>query len=374
MAGIYIHIPFCNTKCIYCDFYSITDHSKKNEIIDSIIKEISFRAPKLKDKKFETIFFGGGTPSLLSVPDFQKIFEALYANINIAPNPEITIEANPGTMNRKKLKDFRQNLPVNRISFGVQSFNDDDLKYLSRIHTSAKAIESIKISQDVGYDNINLDLIFAIPGQTKEKWVFNLQKAAELETKHISAYSLIFEEGTPLFNMYMKKKAIPQTEDAERRLYDLTMSFLKDSGYNQYEISNYAKKGYECRHNLKYWSHDEYISFGPSAASYINKYRWVNVKDIDKYIEQINSGTGAYDFMEFIDEQKSLDEYIMLGLRSKGINLLTLKQKYNTDFHAKYNVTCGILIKNKLARLKNNIFSLTPRGYAICDEILASYF
>jgi oxygen-independent coproporphyrinogen-3 oxidase len=374
MAGIYIHIPFCNTKCIYCDFYSITDHSKKNEIIDSIIKEISFRSSQLKDKKFETIFFGGGTPSLLSVSDFKKMFEALYANLNISHNPEITIEANPGTMNRKKLKDFKQNLPINRISFGVQSFNDDDLKYLSRIHTSAKAEESIKTAQDVGYDNINLDLIFAIPGQTKEKWIYNLQKAVDLNTKHISAYSLIFEEGTPLFNMYMKKKAIPQTGDAERKLYDLTMSFLKDAGYNQYEISNYAKEGFECRHNLKYWSHDEYISFGPSAASYINRYRWVNVKDIDKYIGQINSGTAAYDFMEFIDEQKSLDEYIMLGLRSKGINLLTLKQKYNTDFHAKYNVTCGILIKNKLARLKNNIFSLTPRGYAICDEILASYF
>lgn len=373
MAGIYLHIPYCNTKCIYCDFYSITNHSTKNEMIDCMLKEIEGKAGKVKDKKFDTIFFGGGTPSLLSDYIFKKIFDTLYSNLNISKDSEITIEANPGTLNKKKLQSFRE-LPINRISIGVQSFNDLDLKFLTRIHSGKQAIDSIKTAQDAGYNNINLDLIFALPEQSLKHWENNLETAVALNTGHISAYSLIFEEGTPLIKLYNQGKILPADEEKEREMYDFTMSFFEDSGFNHYEISNYAKPGYECRHNLKYWRHKEYISFGPSAASFINDYRWVNVRDVNEYIKRIKSGTLAYDFIEYINYNKSVDEFIMLGLRSIGIDLNIFKEKYNVDFLVKYKNTAELLIKNELAGINKDTFYLTSKGYAVCDEILAAYF
>ncbi|MGH2576122.1 MAG: radical SAM family heme chaperone HemW, partial [Ignavibacteria bacterium] len=197
MSGIYLHIPFCDTKCIYCDFYSITNHSTKELFIKSLIKEIKDKSTQLTSKNFDTIFFGGGTPSLLSNDDFNLIFDVLYSALNISDKSEITIEANPGTLGKEKLIQLKK-LPINRISFGVQSFIDSELKFLTRIHSSEEAINAIKSAQDAGFENINLDLIFALPGQTMENWKYNLETAFNLNTQHISAYSLIFEEGTYL--------------------------------------------------------------------------------------------------------------------------------------------------------------------------------
>ncbi|MFI5145146.1 MAG: radical SAM family heme chaperone HemW [Ignavibacteria bacterium] len=373
MAGIYIHIPFCDTKCIYCDFYSITDHARKNELIDCIINEIQILSPKLHSKKFETIFFGGGTPSLLSLNDFERLFDTIYSNLNIEKDSEITIEANPGTLDKNKLVMFRK-LPVNRISFGVQSFIDSELKFLTRIHDSEQAIGSIKSAQDSGFDNINLDLIFAIPGQTLEAWKYNLLKALNLNTKHISAYSLIFEEGTPLFSLFKQKKVSQAKIDLEREMYDYTMEYLPLNGYQQYEVSNYANPGYECKHNLQYWEHKEYIGFGPSAASYIDNYRQVNIRDIGKYIDKIKNNKNAADFTEFIDNDTSIYEYIMLGLRSRGVDFNTFRKNYKLDFRTKYSQTIEILINAGLAQLTQDNLRLTPKGYAVCDEILATYF
>ena len=373
MSGIYLHIPFCDTKCIYCDFYSITNHSRKDEFIDCLIREIQNESQGLKELKFDTIFFGGGTPSLLTLNDFERIFETLYSNLNISSSSEITIEANPGTLDKNKLVDFRK-LPVNRISFGVQSFIDTELKFLSRIHDSNQAIDSIKSAQDAGYDNINLDLIFAIPGQSMHNWKYNLEKAISLNTQHISAYSLIFEEGTPLFSLFQQKKVSQANIDLEREMYDFTMEFLPENGFAQYEVSNYSKSGFECRHNLKYWEHNEYIGFGPSAASFIDNYRRVNIKNIDKYIQKISSGTNAIDFVEYIDKDTSVYEFIMLGLRSKGIDFQRFQNKFNRDFRVSYTKTIDILTHEGLAKLSPNDLHLTPKGYAVCDEILATYF
>jgi oxygen-independent coproporphyrinogen-3 oxidase len=373
LAGIYLHIPFCDTKCIYCDFYSITNHSRKNEFINCLIKEIEKEAPELKGKKFDTIFFGGGTPSLLSRNDFEKLFDSLYSNLNISSDSEITIEANPGTLNNKKLKEFRK-LPINRISFGVQSFIDSELKFLSRIHNSEQATNSIKSAKDEGYKNINLDLIFAIPGQTLNNWKYNLEQALSLETQHISAYSLIFEEGTPLFTLYKSNKVRSADIETERELYDFTMDYFGENGFEQYEISNYSKPGFECKHNLKYWEHKEYIGFGPSAASYIDNYRRVNIRNLDIYIQKIARGENAYDFIEFIDEQTSIYEYIMLGLRSKGIDFKSFSKTYRQDFRSRYRYPIEILTEKGMAELNANTLRLTPKGYAVCDEILATYF
>jgi len=373
MSGIYLHIPFCDTKCIYCDFYSITNHSRKNELIDCLIKEIEDKSISLNGKHFDTIFFGGGTPSLLSYDDFSRLFESLYSSLSISDKSEITIEANPGTLSREKLEELKK-LPVNRISFGVQSFNNSELKFLTRIHSGEQAIESVKSAQDAGFDNINIDLIFALPEQTPQSWQSTLEKAIELNTQHIAAYSLIYEEGTILFDMFEKKKVSKATEENERKLYDFTMEFLGKSGFEQYEVSNYTKPGYECRHNLKYWERNEYIGFGPSAASFIDNNRRVNVRDINEYITRVNSGVKTFDFFETIDYQTSIYEYIFLGLRSKGIDLVEFTRRYEFDFEDKYKDTVNLLTKNKLAFKNKSVFKLTPMGYALCDEILSSYF
>jgi oxygen-independent coproporphyrinogen-3 oxidase len=373
MSGIYLHIPFCDTKCIYCDFYSITDQKRKDELIDCLIKEIENKSRTLKDKYFDTVFFGGGTPSLLSYDDFSRLFESLYSNFHIAGNSEITIEANPGTLDKKKLKQFKK-LPVNRISFGVQSFIDSELKFLTRIHSSKQAAESITSAQDAGFDNVNIDLIFALPNQSVESWNYSLEKAIELGTQHISAYSLIYEEGTVLYDMLKKRKVNKAEEETERQLFDFTMEFLASNGFYQYEVSNYAKNGYECRHNLKYWTRSEYIGFGPSSASFIDEKRWVNVRDVKEYIKRINSNVKTYDSVENIDTETSIYEYIFLALRSKGINLKEFAGKYRFEFESRYESAVNTMVKNELAVEENYVFRLTPKGYALCDEILASYF
>ncbi len=373
MPGIYLHIPFCDTKCIYCDFYSITNHSKKNEFLSAIKKEIAAQSAKLRDSSFDSVFFGGGTPSLLDKDDFTSIFDTLYNNYDISVNTEITIEANPGTLTKEKLEQFKQ-LPINRISFGVQSFIDEELNFLTRIHSSNEAINSIRAAQDAGFENINLDLIFALPGQTMESWKFNLERAVKLNTQHISAYSLIFEKGTALYSM-MEKGSVSRADlDLEQEMYEYTMEYLTAKGYEQYEISNYAKPGKECRHNLKYWTLEEYISFGPSASSYIGDKRWTNVKNIGKYIDLIEEGKDAYDFIETIDKDTSITEHIMLGLRSRGIVFADFKDKHNIDFLNTYSSRVELLIEKGFAVKDNTKLSLTRKGYAVCDEIVASLF
>ncbi len=373
MPGIYLHIPFCDTKCIYCDFYSITNHSRKAEFINSLKSEIISKSHSLKDKLFDSVFFGGGTPSLLNHSEFTEIFDVLYRHYNISSDTEISIECNPGTLDKAKLDEFKK-LPINRLSFGVQSFIDEELKYLTRIHTAEEAITSVKAAQDTGFDNINIDLIFALPNQSMQSWQYNLNKATELGTQHISAYSLIFEEGTALYTMRKNGKAKQADIELEQEMYEYTMEFLAKNGYIQYEISNYSKPGYECRHNLKYWTLEEYIAFGPSASSYIGDKRWTNVKNIGKYIELVDSGRDSYDFIETIDKDTSITEHIFLGLRSKGVNYAEFQKRYNINFHEKYSSPIELLLKNGYAVTSSEKLSLTRKGYAVCDEIVASYF
>ncbi len=373
MAGIYLHIPFCDTKCIYCDFYSITNHSKKAEFLAAIKKEIISYSKQLSGRKFDSIFFGGGTPSLLNYSEFSEIFKVLYNNYNISPDTEITIESNPGTLNIDKLREFKK-LPINRISFGVQSFIDEELQFLTRIHTAKQAMESILAAKETGFDNVNLDMIFALPNQLMDSWKYNLEEAVKLDTKHISAYSLIFEKGTMLYSMRDKGQVQNADIELEQEMYEFTMQYLTDAGYRQYEISNYAKPGFECRHNLKYWTLEEYIAFGPSASSYIGNNRWTNIKNIGRYIELIESGRPAYDFIETIDSQTSVTEHIMLGLRSVGVNFSDFRNRHNIDFESAYKSPITTLITNGYAIKDDSKLYLTRKGYAVCDEIVATLF
>jgi oxygen-independent coproporphyrinogen III oxidase len=307
MSGIYIHIPFCERKCIYCDFYSVENLNLIDRFTESLLKEIeifSIEADFFNDSIFDTIYFGGGTPSLLEPAQIEKILNKLSQSFKISSNPEITLETNPGTVDKRRLLEFK-NLGVNRISFGVQSFFDDDLKFLGRIHTGEDAFRCINDSFEVGFENVSIDLIFGLPGQTVEKWLENLKFAVSLNVPHISAYNLIVERGTPLHELVSLGKVEIPEDEIQAQLYERTIDFLENAGYVHYEVSNYAFEGFECRHNLKYWQYENYIGFGPSAHSFwINK-RWWNFANLNKYINALDLGKIPVANFEILDEEKN---------------------------------------------------------------------
>lgn len=274
MSGLYIHIPFCEHKCIYCNFYSIENLDTKNRFLNALHTEIDLRYESLignefAPKKYDTIFFGGGTPSLLTPLEIGKIIYHLKEKFLVDELAEITIECNPGTLNESYLNGYKD-AGINRLSFGVQSFDDEELKFLTRIHSAQQARDAITSAKKV-FDNISLDLIFALPNQSLKKWKENLEEGVTLGTKHISAYSLIFEEGTPLNAMKLNKSVFPLDEDTDADMYSCTMETLNKYGFEQYEVSNYSKPGYHSKHNLKYWLRESYISFGPSAHSFLRE-------------------------------------------------------------------------------------------------------
>lgn len=373
MCGIYLHIPFCNTKCIYCDFYSITNFNLREKFIEALLGEISLYRNELKEKKFDTIFFGGGTPSLLTISEISRILDHLFCSLNISSNIEITIECNPGTVCREKLTEIIK-LHVNRISFGIQSFIDEELSMLTRIHNSLEAERSVKDAQDAGFSNINIDLISSLPGQTIDRFKYNLEKAVSLNTQHISVYTLTYEQGTPLYDMKIKGRVSPLSEDTESKIYRYTSQFLRGSGFEHYEVSNFAKAGFRCRHNMKYWNTEEYIGFGPSASSYINQTRSTNIRNIYCYINKISEGNKPVEFSEFIDINTSMNEYIFLGLRSTGLNFDSFINRFGFDFKKKFKKSIKELTKQGFAVCADNEFRLTPEGYSLCDEITIRYF
>lgn len=373
MPGIYIHIPFCNSKCIYCDFYSVTNQSLRPSFIEALFKEIDLIKSEVNHLTFDTIYFGGGTPSLLSYDEFARIFEKLFQCLTIENNSEISIEANPGTLNNNSLTAFR-NLPINRISLGVQSFFDDDLQFLTRIHTAEDARNSIKEIQDAGFENISIDMIFGLPSQSLAEWIQNLEIAVSLNIKHISAYSLTYEKNTQLEYLLENGKIKKMKNELESEIYLKTLDFLEEAGFRQYEVSNFAKEGYRCRHNLNYWKCGEYIGLGPSAASYLDNYRFVNVRNLEVYVKEILSGKSTCEKKEYIDNKKALYEFIFLGLRSEGIDCIKFRDKFGYDFLNEYGKSLSVLFSGGFASKDENVIKLTPEGYAICDEIVSTIF
>ncbi len=373
MSGIYIHIPFCERKCIYCDFYSVENLNLIDRFTESLLKEIeifSIEADFFNDSIFDTIYFGGGTPSLLEPAQIEKILNKLSQSFKISPNPEITLETNPGTVNKRKLLEFK-NLGVNRISFGVQSFFDDDLKFLGRIHTGEDAFKCVNDSFEVGFENVSIDLIFGLPGQTVEKWLENLKFAVSLNVPHISAYNLIVERGTPLHELVSLGKVEIPEDEIQAQLYERTIDFLENAGYVHYEVSNYAFEGFECRHNLKYWQYENYIGFGPSAHSFwINK-RWWNFANLNKYINALDLGKIPVANFEILDEEKMIEEFIYLGLRSKGINVARFKGKFGFEFvDGDIKDEIEELERAGYITIEDDFIKLTPKGFLLCDEIV----
>ncbi len=371
MASLYLHIPYCERKCFYCDFYSLENQDSILPFLDSLERELWMYHSFSIREPIETIFFGGGTPSLLPGDAISRILNSIREQYNVSKDVEISLEANPGTVDLIKLKQYQQS-GINRLSYGIQSFHDDELTFLSRIHTSEQAIASVQLAQDAGFQNINIDLIFAIPGQTLERWSQNLEKARDLGTQHISAYSLIVEPNTPLFRSVQKGTVTPALTETEARMYEFTMEFLEESGFHHYEVSNYAKPGFHCRHNLNYWNGSNYLGIGPSAHSHWDSRRWWNVRNVLKYNESIGLQHLPVDGEESLYPEQKFDETIMLRLRSTGIDTRQLLVDFGVDIMKNKEQLISELTKENLMIVSESTLKLTKKGFLLCDSIIES--
>ena len=379
MASLYLHIPFCEHKCIYCDFYSIAPSesgeahpSQIDGFLSALETEIRMRA---EDSRFhetiETIFFGGGTPSLLQPSEIEKILNLLASRFPIHTDAEITLETNPGTVDRQKLQAFRS-AGINRISMGIQSFHDDDLKFLTRIHTASGGKQCVHDAYAAGFKNVSFDLIFSLPDQSLQQWKSNLDQAIELQPAHISCYSLIIEPGTPLFTMVQSKQVTPIDSERDAELYEWTIDFLTSHGFEQYEVSNFTKPGFKCRHNINYWNHSNYLGFGPSAHSFWTHERWWNVSNIAVYIENLQNHCLPLSGGEHLSEPTLMEEAIFLGLRSEGIDLEEFHLRFARDLSKENSSIISDLIQKGLAQTDDGRLRLTAKGYLVCDEICQS--
>ena len=332
---LYIHIPFCVAKCAYCDFYSMpVDNDTKSDYVDAVIKQINRESPSHSHYIVSSIYFGGGTPSSVEPELLMKIIDNIRMKYNLAEDCEITVECNPGTVTKYGLRCYREH-GVNRLSFGLQSANDSELRMLGRIHNFSDFCDSYQKARMEGFDNINIDLISSIPGQHAADFKKTLQTVAMLKPEHISAYSLILEEGTPLYERYAAGEDLKlPNEEEERVIYHMTAEVLAKYGYRQYEISNYSKPGYECRHNIGYWDRTEYFGYGVSAASLMGNRRFSVIKDIKAYIK---SPLNCYTEEDILTEQDAMAEFMYLGLRmNRGVSIADFKNRFGRHIENVY--------------------------------------
>ena len=387
--GIYIHIPFCVQKCVYCDFLSApATNDVKIKYIEALKKEIELVGLNNKEKDIEvnSIFFGGGTPSCIDPELIQSVLDTVKNNFRVNEFAEITIECNPGTLSEDKAYSYR-NAGINRISFGLQSCDDKELKMLGRIHDFDDFRDSFRMARNYGFNNINVDLMTGLPGQTKESLLKTLKTALAFKPEHISAYGLILEEGTVLFDRINEYPPIP-SEELDRQMYDITRKSFTKSGYVQYEISNYAKPGYECIHNLKYWNREEYLGFGIGAASFIDEKRYSNITDINSYIDitsklmdevidnkLINIDLSfLYASFEKLNINDAKEEFMFLGLRKiQGISILDYKEKFNQEIYEQYSKEIEDNINKGLLILENNRLKLTAKGIDISNTVMSDF-
>lgn len=376
-AGIYIHIPFCKRKCLYCDFISgcgNTDLYQKYQ--KSLLGEIE--QTKI-NQRVDTIFFGGGTPSIYPVKYINQILKQIRQKEcmdNETKNIEITIEANPGTLTEEKLQGYHD-IGINRISIGLQSANNNELLKLGRIHTYEEFLASYENARNSGFTNINIDIMSAIPGQTMKSYQDTLKKVVELNPEHISAYSLIVEENTPFYKMYAKgaehEKELPD-EETERAMYYFTKEFLREKGYARYEISNYAKKGFECKHNKKYWERSDYYGFGVAASSLVGNLRYTNTMDLDDYIENAGVMEHLRPDKQILTRKDQMEEFMFLGLREmRGISVKDFEMQFHQSIYDIYDKVITNLIAEKLCILREDRLLLTDRGIDVSNAVLAEF-
>ncbi|OPY87277.1 MAG: Oxygen-independent coproporphyrinogen-III oxidase 1 [Smithella sp. PtaU1.Bin162] len=367
-AGLYIHIPFCLSKCAYCSFYSIKSISLIPDYLAALRKEIKFYSKSFRS--FDTVYIGGGTPSILSSEHLSDIFSAIHKTYRIDAGAEITMELNPGDTSLEYLKMLRT-IGVNRLNIGIQAFDDKLLKFLGRRHSASQAIAAISTAREAGFGNLGIDLIYGVYGTGIKSWKNTLQKAVSFAPEHISCYQLSLDKKTPLYKKYYREGWSLPDENTERNLFFINASELEKTGYIHYEVSNFAiSENLRSRHNMKYWRHVPYLGLGPGAHSFSGGKRWWNKPSVKKYLITLANGEMPVENSEKLTQEQLQLETIFLGLRTKdGVDLGVYKQKYGLDLLAEKKTMISTLLANKLVRLDNNILSPTCAGMAVADSL-----
>lgn len=372
--GIYIHIPFCIKKCGYCDFYSVKwDEISENTYIQSAINEINSYSSLTNKFIVDSIYIGGGTPSIIKPQNLETIISTIRGIFTVVIDAEISMEANPNSLDIDNLKAYKE-IGINRLSIGIQSLNDDILKKIGRIHNSKEALKAIDLAKLCKFKNINADVMFNIPGQTIDDINNTITQLIEKDIKHISFYSLKLEKGTPMYTLERNKKIIMPEEDDEREMYYVGRNIMEKHNLFQYEISNFAVKGYECKHNLKYWNQEEYIGIGPSAHSFLGSMRFNNPSDVIEYIGNSEDEIFERNIQEIMDKKELIFEYIILRLRlTEGLRFVDFKNKFSIDFKETYAEQIDYLTKNNLFELDNDAVRLTKRGMDISNYVFEQF-
>jgi len=373
MAGIYIHIPFCKKACHYCDFHFSTSLQFKSEMIEALIHELVLQKNYLEGQKVETIYFGGGTPSLLEADELTRILDALSAQFNLANDLEITLEANPDDLTIQKVKNFKQT-PINRFSIGVQSFFDEDLMWMNRSHSASEAESAIKRAQDAGFENITADLIYGYPLLSDEKWSTNIRQMLELHIPHISCYSMTIEPGTALAHFTKQGKSKPINERQSAAQFIELMDKLQEAGFLHYEISNFAQSGYESKHNTNYWKGEFYLGIGPSAHSFNGVSRQWNIANNANYLAAIAKHQVPAQ-VEVLTLNNRFNEYLMTSLRTHwGADMHYVRSNFGTEYANLVLAKAETMLQKNWIKVEDEILVLTEEGKLFADHIAAEFF
>ena len=374
MSGIYIHIPFCKQACHYCDFHFSTSLQNKGLLVNSILSEIDLRLNYLPNKKIESIYFGGGTPSLLSEKETFLILEKIYKLYNVSKDVEITLECNPDDLTDEKLKELKR-LEVNRLSIGLQSFDEEELIWMNRAHTAKESESSVKRAQDRGFENITIDLIYGSKFSNLANWKKTLDKAIALDVKHISSYNLTIEEKTKLGHDFKLKKEVAIDDEKSSELFLEMINRLEKNNFIHYEISNFGKEGFFSLHNSNYWKGEHYLGLGPSAHSFDGQSRQWNVSNNNIYIKRISEKNESYFEKEILTEKERFNEYVLTSLRTIwGIDLNYLSANFNTEFVKHYLIQIEKYIKQETVVINDKTYTLTEKGKLFADKIASELF
>ncbi len=395
-AGVYIHIPFCDIRCGYCDFFTVADQREKMpEYLDALLREIDITSaqPQWRQERFATLYFGGGTPSLLTPDQLARIIAAVSAHFHLTADPEVTLETNPTTVDRAKLAAFRD-AGINRLSLGVQSFHEHELKFLDRDHSVAESVAAFEAARAAGFDNVSFDLIYTLPGQTLAQWQATLDHTTELGPEHISAYTLTYEKGTPLFRQLQSGSFRVSPEEKQRQMQLTTIECLHARGFEQYEVSNFSRPGVHSRHNQKYWDNSPYLGLGASAHSYRDDRRYWNVRSISGYLDALRDARFPVAGEDVLGRDEIEFETVYLGLRqNRGVHLLSFEQRTGQSLFARYaktvrkffplpprndalmrHLTSGAeSLSGEYMRIEDGYLRLTREGFLVCDAICADF-